>query len=162
MKLNGRMPVIQKLVLAGIGLGWLLLPSPLNIRAQNYTCAKPPNATCGPKTVTVYANGVQASDEPIFVCRGDTVEWVMDKGVSNIDIHFEESPFESGFGKKDYCAGANCAGNPQSTGKRPARTTDQTDAYVRCHEYKVFVTRADGTSITADPHVIVGGTGNSH
>lgn len=160
MKLIGRMPVIQKLMVAGISMGWLLLPSSLSFRAQSYTCAKPANAKCGPKTITVYANGVQAADEPTFVCRDDTLEWVMDATVSNINIHFDESPFESNFGKKDYCAGPKCAGTPHSTGKRPAQTKDQTPGYLYCHEYKVSVTRTDGTAVTVDPHIIVGGTGS--
>jgi hypothetical protein len=158
MNFNGRTSAI--LISMLIGIGWPLMPS--YIGGQNATCTKPANASCADKTIKVHLDGLHGSDNQIFVCRGNAVDWQVDNTegkVKGFTIHFDETPFHPKFGKGDYCAGANCAGHPSGTDKMAAHTKDSTAGYLRCHKYSVTVMLPDGTQKTIDPIIIVGGTG---
>jgi hypothetical protein len=141
------------------------MPSPIGGHEEEATCAKPANASCGSKSISVYADGLHGSDDGIFVCRNDTVDWqvVHTRGkVKRVVIHFDETPFDPKFGSGDYCAGDDCQGHQSGTDKLAAHTRDTRPEYVRCHKYTLTVVLPDGTPKIIDPHIIVAGSGSSH
>jgi hypothetical protein len=165
MKRSGRLSVVLLSLLVAAGIGWLLNPSPAGGQDGQAQCAKPAGAKCGSKTIIVYVDGLHNGAEETFVCGGDQVDWQIDTApgrVEDLTVHFDESPFDPNFGKGDYCAGAHCPRHSTGTDKLTARTKSAAPDYVRCHKYTVTVVASDGSSLTLDPHIIVGGTGNAN
>jgi len=163
MKLT-RISVILILMLIGISIGWPLGTSHADGQGKEAACAKPPGAKCGSKTIIVYEDGLHGRDSEIFVCRGDKVDWQVDTTSGNVDdftVHFDENPFDRGFGRGDYCAGKHCAGHQHGTDKLAARTKSSDPNYVRCHKYTLTVAKHDGSKLPIDPHIIVGTGGTT-
>lgn len=108
----------------------------------------------GNKTITVFAYGLNVTDEDIIVAAGNTVTWNKDSSVAHFTVHFALSPFTPPpFGAHDY---------PDGTGALVANVDRPTDPlYVRCHKYMLTVIRPDGSSQNFDPHVIVVATGTA-
>jgi hypothetical protein len=163
MKITNRVSVAVLVALIGIAMGWPAKPSHAGGFPEEASCAKPPRARCGDKTVVVHADGLHGEDNEIFVCHGDKVDWQVDDAegkVTDFTVHFDESPFDPNFGSGDYCAGKHCSGHEHGTEKLEAHARTHEPDYVRCHEYKITVMLADGSRVPLDPHVIVGTTGN--
>ena len=164
MKLLGRVSVVLILALIGIIMTWPVKPSRAGVYPDQASCAKPPHAACGDKTIIVHAEGLHGNDSEVFVCHGDKLDWQVDDAegkVMDFTVHFDESPFDPNFGSRDYCAGKHCPGHQHGTDKLAAYAKDPSPDYVRCHEYKITVVLSDGTKVPIDPHVIVGTTGSA-
>ena len=69
MKLNRRVSVALISVL--IGMAWSFMPSPIG--GQGPTCAKPPGAHCGSKTIQVFADGLHGHDDEISYAAA--IQW---------------------------------------------------------------------------------------
>jgi hypothetical protein len=163
MKRHDRLSFVLITALAAVSLGWPLKPTHARGQAGQPQCAKPPQAQCGDKSIVVHGDGLHGNDGEIFVCAGDHVDWQVDTAagdVAGFTIHFDENPFDRNFGSGDYCGGNHCPGHPSGTDKLPAHAKDNSPDYVRCHKYTLTVVPVKGSTLTIDPHVIVGGTGN--
>jgi hypothetical protein len=97
--------------------------------------------TCGPKTATVLASGIDPKQEPLFVCPGDKVTWKPHNalGAKRFSVEFETSPFTDG---TRYCDQTDCP-----TLNVGANTTNNV---IEVHKYSLLVDKA-----VFDPHVII-------
>ena len=169
MKLRWHWSVLLLVVLVGFGVG--LHPSLAGGPDQcqdppGTKCQAPPTAACGDKSITVYGDGLHGNDAETYICVGkmtqDGVAWQPDSSVQGFKIHFASSPFEPQTGSGDYCAGANCSGNPHDTGRRHGRPESAHANQATCYKYCITITPTNGKPpYTIDPHVIVGSTGSS-
>lgn len=164
MKRFRHLSVVLLSLVAILGMGWPLNPARAGGQDGQPQCAKPAGAKCGSKTIIVCVDGFHGGAEETFVCGGDQVDWQIDAApgrVEDFTLHFDESPFDPNFGGGDYCGGTHCPHYQAGTDKMTAHTRSGAPDYVRCHKYTVTVIASDGSTLTLDPHIIVGGTGSS-
>jgi hypothetical protein len=164
MRIVERVIVVLIVAVIGIAMGWPLQPSHAGGYPEQASCAKPPRAACGDKTIIVHADGLHGNDKEVFVCHGDKLDWQVDDAegkVTDFTVHFDESPFDPNFGSRDYCAGKHCSGHQHGTDKLVAHAKVHSLDYVRCHQYKITVALSDGSKLPIDPHVIVGTMGSA-
>lgn len=90
--------------------------------------------------------GLDYNDKITFVCKNEKVHWKSaDSGVKTFTVTFTAWPFSS--------TQMSLQPDP-TTGLTQDQPVKQINTKYELDEYKLVVTKTDGTTITADPHII--------
>lgn len=90
--------------------------------------------------------GLDYKDKITFVCKNEKVHWkIADPGVRTFTVTFSTWPFSS--------AQKSLQPDP-TTGLTEDQPVKPISTKYEIDEYQLSVTKSDGTTITADPHII--------
>jgi hypothetical protein len=90
--------------------------------------------------------GLDATDKITFVCKNEKVHWkIADSGVKTFTVTFTKWPFSS--------TQKSLQPDP-TTGLTEDQPVKPISSKYEIDEYTLVVTKSDGSTITADPHLI--------